>query len=59
MFGYAANRGGFKLYISMDLYAYGDGCSKAGKTCNKVRCAIASNSSATPGLLAKHDSKHV
>lgn len=36
MFGYAAYVG-FKLYVSMDLYAYGDGCYKANIVCNGVR----------------------
>ena len=36
MFGYAAYVGGFKLYISMDLYAYGDGCFKAHRSCSGV-----------------------
>lgn len=36
MFGYAAYVGNFKLYISMDLYAYGDGCFKANRKCYGV-----------------------
>jgi len=35
LFGYSAYRG-FKLFISMDLWASGDVCSKTGNACGGV-----------------------
>lgn len=45
----AAVKEGFKLFLSMDLYASGDVCSSHGDACNGVR--ILESTSALPYLM--------
>jgi glucan endo-1,3-alpha-glucosidase len=42
LFGYAEYRG-FKLYISLDVYASGDACYKGSTSCNGVSSLIFSS----------------